>query len=59
MGVPISFGLKYFGISKSTFYHWKASLTDKKRLKKQAEKEEYKNLIREIFKDSKDTYGSR
>lgn len=52
--VPISFSAKYLGLSRSSYYHWaqgKVTVTLKSKAK-------ICSLIRQIFANSKGTYGS-
>lgn len=52
--VPISFGCRYFGVSRSSYYYW-AKSNDLPSLKT---KEQVLKAIRKSFEESKETYGS-
>lgn len=52
--VPISFSCHYFGVSRSSYYHW----VKDNELPSLKTKEQILGAIRESFETSKETYGS-
>lgn len=52
--VPVTFSCRYFGIARSSFYHWKAE----KKLVSLKTKEKVQEAIKRSFKLSGGTYGS-
>lgn len=52
--IPVRFCCRYFSVSPSTFYQW----NNRKELPSFKKKELITSQIKEIFKSSKNTYGS-
>jgi putative transposase len=52
--IPYEFLFQYFGVSSSSYYDWKR----RQGVSHLTKKSDILSLIRQIFKESKNTYGS-